>query len=157
VLSTQIKPTFHKLNVHAALTPADIWKDLEPVFTQAKELQEYFESKLKDTSTPKVPFVTVSTYRFMLFQFVWALLFSLSTTIIVSGLLPLMQYPDTIHCMLQQVLTACQNFKLVFMYNMCPIKIFQLFLDEVNTSSCVGLFKEIIIDRTFDGNVSSQL
>lgn len=59
--------------------------------------------------------------------------------------------------MLQQVVTACQNFKLVFMYNMSPIKIFQLFLDEVNTSSCVGLFKEIIIDRTFDGNVSGQL
>ena len=30
----------------------------------------------------------------------------------------------------------------------------QVFLDEVNTSSCLGLFKEIIIDRTFDGNVS---
>ena len=29
-----------------------------------------------------------------------------------------------------------------------------MFLDEVNTSSCLGLFKEIIVDRTFDGNVS---
>ena len=29
-----------------------------------------------------------------------------------------------------------------------------MFLDEVNTSSCLGLFKEIIVDRTLDGNVS---
>ena len=28
-----------------------------------------------------------------------------------------------------------------------------MFLDEVNTSSCLGLFKEIIIDKTFDGKV----
>ena len=33
----------------------------------------------------------------------------------------------------------------------------QVFLDEVNTSSCVGLFKEIIVDRTFDGVVSDLL
>lgn len=30
----------------------------------------------------------------------------------------------------------------------------QVFLDEVNTSSCLGLFKEIIVDRSFDGEVS---
>ena len=29
----------------------------------------------------------------------------------------------------------------------------QVFLDEVNTSSCLGLFKEIIVDRSFDGKV----
>ena len=29
----------------------------------------------------------------------------------------------------------------------------QVFLDEVNTSSCLGLFKEIIIDRSLDGEV----
>lgn len=29
----------------------------------------------------------------------------------------------------------------------------QVFLDEVNTSSCLGLFKEIILDYTFDGEV----
>ena len=33
--------------------------------------------------------------------------------------------------------------------------VWQVFLDEVNTSSCLGLFKEIIVDRTFDGNVSN--
>ena len=34
------------------------------------------------------------------------------------------------------------------------LQILQVFLDEVNTSSCLGLFKEIIVDRSFDGNVS---
>ena len=29
----------------------------------------------------------------------------------------------------------------------------QVFLDEVNTSSCLGLFKEIIVDRSMDGEV----
>ena len=28
-----------------------------------------------------------------------------------------------------------------------------MFLDEVNTSSCLGLFKEVIVDRSFDGEV----
>ena len=35
----------------------------------------------------------------------------------------------------------------------CGDELLQVFLDEVNTSSCLGLFKEIIVDRTFDGNV----
>ena len=30
---------------------------------------------------------------------------------------------------------------------------YKVFLDEVNTSSCMGLFKEIIIDKTFEGEV----
>ena len=30
---------------------------------------------------------------------------------------------------------------------------FQAYLDEINTSSCMGLFKEIIVDRTIDGEV----
>ncbi len=28
-----------------------------------------------------------------------------------------------------------------------------VFLDEINTASCLGLFKEIIVDRTIDGVV----
>ena len=28
-----------------------------------------------------------------------------------------------------------------------------VFLDEVNTASCLGLFKEIIVDRSIDGMV----
>ena len=38
--------------------------------------------------------------------------------------------------------------------NFCGAAILQVFLDELNTSSCLGVFKEIIVDRTFDGNVS---
>lgn len=34
------------------------------------------------------------------------------------------------------------------------VLILKVFLDEVNTSSCVGLFKEIIVDRTMNGAVS---
>ena len=36
------------------------------------------------------------------------------------------------------------------------VELLQVFLDEVNTSSCLGLFKEIIVDRTFDGVVSDS-
>ena len=39
----------------------------------------------------------------------------------------------------------------------CDLKLlyfpYKVFLDEVNTSSCMGLFKEIIIDKTFEGEV----
>ena len=60
ILSAQIKPTFHKVNVHAAMTPADIWNHLKDVFTQAKKLQEVFESTVTDIPTLRMPFVTVS-------------------------------------------------------------------------------------------------
>ena len=63
ILFTQIKPTFHKLNVHAAMTPTDIWNQLEPVFTQAKKLCVAFKNKVVDTSTLSAPFVTVSTWH----------------------------------------------------------------------------------------------
>ena len=46
-------------------------------------------------------------------------------------------------------------------YNKCkeamakmPVPSVTVFLDEVNTASCLGLFKEIIVDRTIDGVVS---
>ena len=32
-----------------------------------------------------------------------------------------------------------------------------MFLDEINTSSCLGLFKEIMVDRTFTGEVKCSL
>ena len=61
MLSAQIKPTFYKLNVHAAMTPADIWNHFEPVFAQAKVLQEAFESRVKEAPTLRLPFVTVGS------------------------------------------------------------------------------------------------
>ena len=33
----------------------------------------------------------------------------------------------------------------------------QVFLDELNASTCGGLFKEIIIDRTFEGEVTGNI
>ena len=61
VLFAQIKPTFHKLNIHTAMTATDIRKYLEPVFSQAKALQKAF--KTTDTFMLDVPFVTVSTWH----------------------------------------------------------------------------------------------
>ena len=60
MLNAQIKPTFHKLNVHAAMTPDDIQKHLDPVFAQAMKLHESFKSKIASTPSLRVPFVTVS-------------------------------------------------------------------------------------------------
>ena len=69
VLSARIMPTFHKLNVHAAMTPADILNHLKPVFKQAKMLSKAFQSKVSNAFTPSVPFVTVSAqYSFSLFS-----------------------------------------------------------------------------------------
>lgn len=33
----------------------------------------------------------------------------------------------------------------------------QVFLDEINTSSCLGLFKEVMVDKTLDGEVPTVL
>ena len=48
VLTAQLKSTFHKINVHAAMTPADIQNQFEPVFEQAKALKEAFERRAHD-------------------------------------------------------------------------------------------------------------
>jgi len=63
VLFAKIKSTFHKLNVHAAMTPDDVWNHLNPVFSQAKKIQDVFQNKTKvgELPTLNVPFVTVST------------------------------------------------------------------------------------------------
>ena len=33
---------------------------------------------------------------------------------------------------------------------------FQVFLDELNVSTCGGLFKELIIDKSFEGEVTDN-
>ena len=35
----------------------------------------------------------------------------------------------------------------------CPLHMSQVFLDELNASTCGGLFKEVIIDKSFEGEV----
>eukprot|EP00731_Ephydatia_muelleri_P036542 Em0275g1a len=88
LFSAHIKSTFLKVNVHAALTPSDIRRHLQPAFALANELKSKFDA-LKATMSEfvamdNVPFVTI-------------------------------------------------------------------FFDEMNASSCPGLFKEIIVDKTFHG------
>ena len=39
----QIKPTFHKINVHAAMTPEDIKTLLKPAFDQAKKTSDFYQ------------------------------------------------------------------------------------------------------------------
>ena len=48
VITAQLKSTFHKINIHAAMTPADIQKCFKPVFEQARALKEAFERRVHD-------------------------------------------------------------------------------------------------------------
>ena len=47
-------------------------------------------------------------------------------------------------------------FDLHLQYQCLFFLLLKVFLDEVNTSSCLGLFKEIIVDRTLDGEVQKS-
>ena len=60
VLTAQIRPTFHKINVHAAMTPEDILTELTPVFEQARLLREAYDKRREDSGFTHIPFVTVS-------------------------------------------------------------------------------------------------
>ena len=42
-----MEPTFHKINVHAAMSPAEVRQQFEPVFKQARLLQETHQQKLQ--------------------------------------------------------------------------------------------------------------
>lgn len=46
ILTAQVAPTFHKINVHAAMTPSEIRKLFEPVFRQAQLLQQTYQHKM---------------------------------------------------------------------------------------------------------------
>jgi hypothetical protein len=80
LLLAEVAPMFHKICIHAAMTPSEVQNYLNPVFQQANTILK------EHTSSTGTPLVTV-------------------------------------------------------------------FLDEINTSSCLGLFKEIIVDRSFGGEV----
>ena len=75
VFSAQLESTFHKINVHAALTPAEIKTLFEPIFKQAKNLLEAYQKApqhiaqangtfqptfASSLSSNRTPFVTVS-------------------------------------------------------------------------------------------------
>lgn len=54
ILLAEVDSTFHKINIHAALTPGDLETLLNPVVEQAQLLQKAFSS-----SSDAVPFITV--------------------------------------------------------------------------------------------------
>ncbi len=47
ILTAQVQPTFHKINVHAAMTPTEIRQLFEPVFSQAQLLQHTYRRKME--------------------------------------------------------------------------------------------------------------
>ena len=59
-MSAEIKSTFYKINVHAALTPDQIWGFFKPAVLQADALKEAYEGGAGTRSSLRVPFVTVS-------------------------------------------------------------------------------------------------
>ncbi len=65
ILCAKIKPTFHKINVHAAMTPSDIQEHFRPVFDQARELSgAYNKSKeraSKRNSVEDVDFIDLGS------------------------------------------------------------------------------------------------
>ena len=42
-------------------------------------------------------------------------------------------------------------------YDLSPSLFLKAYLDEINTASCLGLFKEIIVDRTINGKVREAI
>ena len=110
VMVSEVRSTFYKINVHAALTPEKIWGYLEPAIDQANTLKEAYKCAVGQEMSLRLPFVTVS-----------------------------------IHFQVSRQST--------YMFNIFSMLTLQVFFDEVNTSSCLGLFKEIILDQTFDGVV----
>ena len=55
ILLAEVDSTFHKINVHAALTPTDLETLLHPVIEQSQLLQKAF------SSSNSIPFITVSS------------------------------------------------------------------------------------------------
>ena len=59
-MSSEMKSTFYKINVHAALTPEQIWNHLKPAIDQAKSLRATYEHGADKAVSLHLPFVTVS-------------------------------------------------------------------------------------------------
>ena len=74
IFTARMTPTFHKINVHAAMTPAKIKSSFQPVFAQARLLHTTYQEKLsrvkskgklkKGLSTPTKELVLNSTSSF---------------------------------------------------------------------------------------------
>ena len=64
VMVSDVRSTFYKINVHAALTPEKIWGYLEPAIDQANTLKEAYKCAEGQEMSLRLPFVTVSIYTF---------------------------------------------------------------------------------------------
>ena len=59
VVVSEVTSTFYKINVHAALTPEQIWGHLQPAIEQANSLREAYEHGKDKEHSLRLPFVTV--------------------------------------------------------------------------------------------------
>lgn len=56
---------------------------------------------------------------------------------------------DTLDCLKPQFLGPYNTLTSILMHSF----LLKVFMDELNTSSCMGLFKEMIVDKSFEGEV----
>ena len=154
------------------MTPADIEKLFQPVFSQAEELKDAFD-KSKQRAERNLLVAEVdqlgrrsSTGGKMVLTSIVGSMIAQTATVLSHGAQSLSaeEKPNIDFSHKMPFVTVSIVLKwyistgtISIVYN-CVIltianSIHQVFLDEVNTSSCVGLFKEIIVDRTFDGEV----
>ena len=51
ILLAKVESPFYKFNIHAAMTPSEVKKLFEPVFTQAKDLHNIYQQKAQHNKT----------------------------------------------------------------------------------------------------------
>lgn len=80
ILHAEVEPIFYKINVHAAMTPADVKKEFIPIIKQARQLQHSCQLMRREENSSSegdpynTPFVNVSVavsqfYSILLFKF----------------------------------------------------------------------------------------
>lgn len=47
ILQAQVECTFHKINIHAAMSPADVKGHFKPIFNKAQGLHEAYQKKVQ--------------------------------------------------------------------------------------------------------------
>jgi hypothetical protein len=127
LLNSEVQDTFYKINVHAAMTPSEVEHQLKPAFSKAKVLKEKHDQQRVEANT--------SSGNTSPLNESFEANSNEGSTPLVSASAITTEAP---------VSTTTYN-----MHEEVPFV--TVFLDEVNTSSCLGLFKEIIVDRNFDG------
>ena len=54
ILTAFVSSSFHKVNVHAAMTPADVRKQMKPVLNQANKMLQIYEQMLQRSTVKSV-------------------------------------------------------------------------------------------------------